>query len=74
MSFMRMQQNQSSISSLGLLIWILVAVFFLYQFFLRACFGTLTEPIMSDFQLNVFTFGLLSSIYYLAYTVMQSIF
>lgn len=59
------------ISILGLVIWLIAALFFLYEFFLRTFVGTVAHQVISDLHLNAETFGLIGSAYYLAYGAMQ---
>lgn len=68
---MSIATKKSTISKLGLLIWLLAAFFFLYEFFLRTFVGSLAHQIIPDLHLNVETFAIMGSSYYLAYGVMQ---
>ena len=62
----------SSFSFQGILIWLICAVFFLYEFLLRTIVGTFQHPIMYELDLNAVEFSFLSStIYLLIYAVMQ---
>lgn len=65
------QQEQSPISFLGLIIWLLAALFFLYEFFLRTFVGTVAHEIIPDLKLNAETFALIGSAYYITYALMQ---
>jgi MFS family permease len=58
-------------SLLGVIIWLIAAVFFLYEFFLRTFIGTLAHQIIQDLNLNPETFTLLGAAYYLMYGLMQ---
>lgn len=67
-----MQKNQQpSITLLGFSIWLLAALFFLYEFFLRTFVGSVAHQIIPDLHLNAETFALIGSAYYVAYGVMQ---
>lgn len=56
---------------IGISSWALAALFFLYEFFLRTFVGSLAHQIMAELQLNAKTFSLMSTAYYLAYSIMQ---
>lgn len=67
-------QNESKntvISTLGIFIWSLAALFFLYEFFLRTFIGSVAHQIIPDLHLNAETFAILGSAYYVAYGIMQ---
>ncbi len=56
----------------GFVVWIICALFFLYEFFLRTVIGTYQHPIMHDLELTSFQFSLLSTtIFLLIYGIMQ---
>lgn len=56
----------------GIIIWLICAIFFLYEFFLRTILGTYQHPIMYDLNLNTFEFSVLSSTVFLfIYGIMQ---
>lgn len=59
------------LSLLGLIIWSLCAIFFLYEFFLRTFVGSVAHQIIPALGLNPETFSMLGSIYYITYAVMQ---
>lgn len=61
----------SPVSLLGLFVWFLAALFFLYEFFLRTFIGSVAHQVMPDLHLNVETFALMSTGYFVAYGVMQ---
>ena len=66
-----MSQNQK-MSFIGTIIWLVCALFFMYEFLLRTILGTFEHPIIQDLNLNLVTFAILSSTaYQLAYGVMQ---
>lgn len=56
---------------MGAFIWLLAALFFLYEFFLRTFLGSLSEQIMHDLSLNAEQFSLLATAYYITYAIMQ---
>lgn len=62
---------KSSFSTRGIVIWMLAASFFLYEFFLRTFIGSVAGQIIPDLGLNVETFALLASAYAIAYGLMQ---
>lgn len=68
---MNNSDDSLKISALGLFIWLLVATFFLYEFFLRTFVGSLSHQIIPALHLNVETFAIIGSAYYLAYGIMQ---
>jgi len=68
---MAVDTDDNKISFLGLVIWALAALFFLYEFFLRTFVGSLAHQIIPDLGLNAGTFALLGSAYYVAYGLMQ---
>ncbi len=56
----------------GFVVWLICAVFFLYEFFIRTVIGTYQYPIMMDLHLNVFEFSLLSTtLFFIVYGLMQ---
>ncbi|WP_264774251.1 MFS transporter [Coxiella burnetii] len=63
--------NKSPISFLGLIIWLIAALFFLYEFFLRTFIGTVAHQIIPDLHLTPESFALIGSAYYIAYAIMQ---
>lgn len=67
----RIRIIKSPISALGLIIWSLAALFFLYEFFLRTFVGSLAHQIIPDLNLNIETFAIMGSSYYFAYGIMQ---
>lgn len=66
-----MQQMKQKIRLLGLFIWMIAAVFFLYEFFLRTFAGSIAHQLIHDLHLNIEQFTLIGSAYYLAYGLMQ---
>jgi MFS family permease len=66
-----MQQLEQKVKLLGLFIWGIAAVFFLYEFFLRTFVGSIAHQLIHDLHLNIEQFTLISSAYYLAYGLMQ---
>ena len=66
-----MSQNQK-MSFIGTIIWLVCALFFMYEFLLRTILGTFEHPIIQDLNLNLVTFAILSSTaYQLVYGIMQ---
>lgn len=56
----------------GIIIWLVCAIFFTYEFLLRTVLGTFQAPIMDDLRLSPFTFALVSTTAYsLVYAAMQ---
>ena len=68
---MSSSQTKSPLSSLGLIIWGLAALFFLYEFFLRTFIGSVAPQVIPDLKLNAETFAIIGSAYYISYGVMQ---
>lgn len=58
-------------SLLGAILWGLAALFFLYEFFLRAYTGIATFQIIQDLQINARSFTGISSAFYIIYGLMQ---
>lgn len=65
------QKNEQKLSSLGLLIWLIGALFFLYEFFLRTFVGTLAHQIIPALKLTPELFALMGTAYYFSYALMQ---
>lgn len=62
--------NKLSFSALT--IWLTCAVFFMYEFLLRTILGTFEHQIITDLDLSILTFSILSSTaYQLTYGIMQ---
>jgi MFS family permease len=62
----------NSITIKGLIVWVICALFFMYEFLLRTVLGTFQSPIMLDLDLTPVKFALLSSTaYQLIYGFMQ---
>jgi MFS family permease len=53
------------------LLWLLGALFFLYEFFLRVFPNSLHENITDSFHTTAFSFALLGSAFYIFYSMMQ---
>jgi MFS family permease len=60
-----------SISLPGLIVSLLAAFFFLYEFFLRTFVGSVSHQVIPDLHLNAETYALLGSAYFFAYGSMQ---
>ena len=56
---------------IGCFIWLLAALFFLYEFFLRTFLGSLSQQIMDNLFLTAEQFSLLATAYYITYAIMQ---
>lgn len=62
----------NKLSFLGITIWITCAVFFMYEYLLRTILGTFEHQIISDLNLSILTFSILSSTaYQITYGIMQ---
>jgi MFS family permease len=60
------------ISATGFIVWGICALFFTYEFLLRTVLGTFEHPLITDLNLNLVTFALLSSTaYQVVYGSMQ---
>ncbi len=66
-----MQQSHQKIKAIGIFIWAIAAVFFLYEFFLRTFVGSIAHQLIKDLHLSIQQFTLIGSAYYLAYGLMQ---
>ncbi len=65
-------QKNIQFTPVGFLVWIICAIYFLYELFLRTVIGTFQHPIMYDLHLSTVKFSLLSSTtYLLIYAAMQ---
>ncbi len=62
---------QSNIKKYGFLLWLLCAIFFLYEFFLRVYTGSISVDLIREFSLIPSKLALIGSFYYLAYSLMQ---
>lgn len=63
--------KDNKVSLLGVSIWAIGALFFLYEYFLRTFVGSLAHQVIPDLHLSAETFALLGSAYYVAYGLMQ---
>tara|TARA_R110002110_G_scaffold415800_1_gene656283 strand:- start:39656 stop:40924 length:1269 start_codon:yes stop_codon:yes gene_type:complete len=64
--------TDNKISSLGIAVWLVCAIFFTYEFLLRTVLGTFQHPIMYDLSLTPFAFAILSTTAYMVvYGAMQ---
>jgi MFS family permease len=59
------------ITILGLLIWTLAALFFLYEFFLRTSLGTLAPMFIQKLHIGAAQLSFISAAYFLIYAIMQ---
>lgn len=63
--------NNQKISTLGTFIWLIAALFYLYEFFLRTFIGTVAPEVIHDLHLSISQFAWLGTAYYIAYGLMQ---
>ncbi len=64
--------TNTKISPIGIMVWLVCAIFFTYEFLLRTVLGTFQHPIMYDLNLTPFTFAILSTTAYMViYGAMQ---
>ena len=61
----------SPVTKLGLIIWLLAALFFLYEFFLRTFIGSIAHQLIPDLHLSAEQFAILGSSYAVTYGIMQ---
>jgi MFS family permease len=59
------------ITKLGLFIWLLAALFYLYEFFLRTFIGTIVPEITHSLHLDAEQLSIIGAAYYLTYGLMQ---
>ncbi|QIV94588.1 MFS transporter [Allofrancisella frigidaquae] len=60
------------VSLIAIIVWLTCASFFMYEFLLRTILGTFEHQIITDLNLNLFTFSILSSTaYQITYGLMQ---
>lgn len=52
-------------------IWLSAALFYLFQFVLRSSIGSISDKVMQDLNISASMFALLSSSYYISYTISQ---
>lgn len=64
--------HSNSLTKKGVLVWLLTALFFMYEFLLRTAVGTFEQPIINELNLSLIAFALVSSTAYIfVYGVMQ---
>lgn len=68
---MTSQPPKSPISILGLVVWGIAALFFLYEFFLRTFIGSVAHQVIPDLNLNAESFATIAAGYYVTYGLMQ---
>lgn len=59
------------ISLVGLFIWGLASLFYLYEFFLQVFLSTISGQIMREFHLDASDFSIMNAGYFLPYSMMQ---
>lgn len=64
-------KEYSKITILGCIVWMIGAIFFLYEFFLRASIAPMTHMLEHDLGTTAGGIALISSGYYLSYSIMQ---
>lgn len=57
--------------NLAICIWLSGALFYLFQFVLRSSMGSMSDRIMQDLNISASMFAILSSSYYISYTLSQ---
>lgn len=57
---------------LGLFIWLIAVLFFLYECFLRVFPNTLSQDIIKSFNINAEQFALITSSFFISYAIMQT--
>lgn len=68
---MSLPSTNNRLSALGLTVWLLAALFFLYEFFLRTFIGSVAHQVIPDLHLTAETFAIVGSAYFVAYGIMQ---
>jgi len=58
-------------SSRAWIVWAMAAIFYMYEYILRASPSVMTQALMQDFAITTTSLGILSSMYYYAYTPLQ---
>ncbi len=66
-----MREQSHRIGALGIFIWSIAAVFYLYEFFLRTFVGSIAPQLIHDLSLTVSEFTIIGAAYYIAYGTMQ---
>lgn len=62
---------KQKLSFLGLFIWLLASLFYLYEFFLQVFLSTVSKQIMQDLHLDASSYSLIAAAYFLPYSLMQ---
>ena len=63
--------HAKKITTLGISIWSLAALFFLYEFFTRTFIGTIATNVMDKFHLTASELSMIGAAYYMTYAIMQ---
>ena len=58
-------------SWMGIFVWLCASVFYLYEYFLRVSPSVMVNELMQTFQVNAGAVGLLTALYFYAYSPMQ---
>lgn len=63
--------GDTKVSVIGTIIWLVGAVFFMYEFFLRTFVGTLGHQIIPALHLSPTSFAEIGAAYYVSYAILQ---
>ena len=61
----------AKITKLGLFIWALASLFFLYEFFLQVFQSTVASQIMQELHIDASSYAIMTAAYFLPYSLMQ---
>lgn len=65
------QKEKTHYGKMAFFTWLITALFYSFQFFLRAAPNSLQDQLMKEFSLNSVQFGLFASAYYWSYSLLQ---
>lgn len=66
-----MKQTHKKIMPLAIVMFSLAAMFYFYEFLLQVSPAIMSDQLMAAFQISAGTLGLISSVYFYSYTLMQ---